>query len=511
MGVVVVKVLRKVSDERKIFIGTAFFINKTTLVTARHVIQYAGDNDIYLRELPDGGDLLIPKDSITICNERDVAFFKTVREFRIEQVQISNEQIDLGSEVEIKGYYKIDEGVKVYKHHVSALSNAQYTFELQGHLTEGLSGSPVFVNNKIVGIAQAISRDKNITYIIPISECCCDPEMELLDNSLLKKLVNEALGNNIEVLQRIAYSVLPKEHNQILPNTVSEIIDVVGNSEDSNRPNNIPILCLAKILNSKIQSDELSKWIEHTKVTKLADGEELNCISNKLDNFYHILIEVLISSQNISNSSILVWEDKIFKEGVISYQNVILKEGIDLKSSVDIASFLDELMLFLNKFSNPNNLLLEFILPKKLLEEDISLWPTTQANTLASKYRLIYRFQERMVNYADYATSWKANWQETYENDNKLQTLGATSSIVEVEEDKQKINRTTKSLITGFPISEVDISRKIYEFGTSVIISPSNKLTEEELKLFNEWFREAFKDVKIEEVVEKINDFCLNN
>lgn len=286
---------------------------------------------------------------------------------------------------------------------------------------------------------------------------------------------------------------------------------MVSQSKDYEHKSNVPILCLAKIVNSKMQDSELAKWIEDTKRFKLLEGEVLECISNTLDNFYHILIEVLINNQDVRNATIQVWEDKIYKKDIIFYQNVISDEGIDLKNSQDIAKFLDKLIDFLKKFSNPNNLLLEFILPKKLLDEDINLWKTSVGESLSSKYRFIHRFQERVVNYASYQQSWIANWQETYEGDNKLKRLGAVSLVLKSEDEKEHINRTTKAIITAFPISQTDIFNKLYEYGASIVISPSSVLNESELQAFNEWFLREFQEVKIEEIVEKINDFCVNN
>jgi len=401
----------------------------------------------------------------------------------------------------------------------------ELSISLDDSIEQGYSGSAIYSESSGYVFAIAISRYnqthadaisikylkdiwKEMPFDLLIEGSVLDEEEA--DKEFLKGLANTIFGNNIEIFQRIVYSILPKAHNEILPNTIDKIIEVVAESKDVNREN-IPILCLAKILNTNIQDDKLSEWIERREIIELSEGEELNCISNKLDSFYNILIEVIVNNGDINNSTILVWEDKIFKEDAILYQNVILEEGINLKNSEEIAQFLDRLMLFLNKFSNPNNLLLEFILPKVLLKEEINLWRTSIGESLSSKYRLIYRFHERVENYASYQKSWVANWKETYEDDNKLKKLGAISLILDSAQDKESINRTTKAIITAFPIADTDIFHKIYEHGASILIAPSSTLNKEELELFNAWFLEKFKDLKIEEMVVKLNDFCVNH
>ena len=154
------------------FSGTAFFIDQTTLVTAKHVILSRSGkiyDSIYISDTIDGGTVPITP---TLC-KRDIAILKVQKRFDIPTVPFSY-NLQEGIEVKVWGFHDKVGSKRSFIHHVSGYLNTQHTYELQSHLTKGLSGSPVFFENKICGIAQAISSKKNLTYIIPITEICYD-------------------------------------------------------------------------------------------------------------------------------------------------------------------------------------------------------------------------------------------------------------------------------------------------------------------------------------------------
>jgi len=517
-------------------IGTGFVVYKNNnlsyLVTCAHVVDACGEDSLLVEEKEASLVAIGTDDNIDLA----VILVEDLDSVALKLSTISvYETMPFG----LKGFKEyINEGYKFEKLHGLIKKSSQIktkngaTIDIHelslasgDSIEPGYSGSAIYSQRSRYVFAVAINRSNtthadaiSIKYLKDIwkdmpSDLLIESSIldeESLDKEYFVRLVNGIFKDTIEVFQRIVYSVLPKSYNTILPNTINEIVDVVMESKDINR-GNIPILCLANILNTKLQDDVLSEWIERKKNRELLETEELRCIPNELDDFYNILIEVIVNNESINNSTILVWEDKVFKKGVNSYQNVILEEGINLEDVTEIALFLDKLILFLNKFSNPNNLLLEFILPKVLLKEEISLWKTSSGDTLSSKYRLIYRFHERVENYASYHKSWIANWKETYEDNNKLKKLGDIGLKLDTVEEQERINRTTKAIITAFPIADTDIFHKIYEHGTSILIAPASTLNQEELILFNTWFLEEFKDTKVEDMVVKINDFCVNN
>jgi len=160
------------------FNGTAFFIDEFTLVTAQHVVVNNEGiiyNNIYLSDTPSGG--IVSIDKVKVC-KRDIAILTIKNRFNIERIQFTN-TITIGDTVEICGFHDKDGSRNIKVHNISGYLNRTNTFELQNHLSGGLSGSPVLLNGKVCGITQAINSNKNITYVIPIIECCS----KIIENS----------------------------------------------------------------------------------------------------------------------------------------------------------------------------------------------------------------------------------------------------------------------------------------------------------------------------------------
>ncbi len=158
------------------FNGTAFFIDEHTLVTAKHVVLNRDDEvypDIYLTNMPDGG--MTPVTEVIEC-KRDMVVLKVKKAFEIDAVTFSDE-LNEGDTVNVRGFYDHTSSQKSYKNHVSGYVNRENTYELQNHLTHGLSGSPVFLEGDICGVTKAINSAKNLTYVIPITELCVEIDL----------------------------------------------------------------------------------------------------------------------------------------------------------------------------------------------------------------------------------------------------------------------------------------------------------------------------------------------
>ena len=158
------------------FNGTAFFIDEHTLVSAKHVVLDRDDKvytNINLSNMPDGG--VTPVAEVVEC-KRDMVVLKVKKAFEIDAVTFTDE-LNEGDEVNVRGFYDGDSSQKSYENHVSGYINRENTYELQNHLTHGLSGSPVFLAGHICGVTKAINSSKNLTYVIPIKELCVDVQM----------------------------------------------------------------------------------------------------------------------------------------------------------------------------------------------------------------------------------------------------------------------------------------------------------------------------------------------
>ena len=184
------------------FNGTAFFIDEHTLVTAKHVVL---DHDtkvytnIYLSNMPDGG--VTPVAEVIEC-KRDIVLLKVKKAFKIDAVTFTD-KLNEGEEVNVRGFYDADSSQKSYENHVSGYLNRENTYELQNHLTHGLSGSPVFLDGNICGVTKAINSFKNLTYVIPITELCVDMEMS---ESKSKKVYDDG-SFSLGILKKIYKSL----------------------------------------------------------------------------------------------------------------------------------------------------------------------------------------------------------------------------------------------------------------------------------------------------------------
>jgi len=162
------------------FNGTAFFIDEHTLVTAKHVVLDRDDKlytNINLSNMPDGG--VTPVAEVVEC-KRDMVVLKVKKAFEIDTVTFTD-KLNEGDKVNIRGFYDGDSSQKSYENHVSGYLNRENTYELQNHLTHGLSGSPVFLAGHICGVTKAINSSKNLTYVIPIKELCVDVKMSKIE------------------------------------------------------------------------------------------------------------------------------------------------------------------------------------------------------------------------------------------------------------------------------------------------------------------------------------------
>lgn len=174
-NVIVVKIIRKDSSNIKKFTGTAFFIDNYTLVTARHVVEASIEKgyQLYLSEIPNGGNLLLSHNLIKLCDERDMAVITLKKWFDIPKVSFFD-KLNIGLDVKVIGYHNENGSINIYDQKISGYMNESHTYEIQESRTHGLSGSPILVDGQVCGIAYAINSIKNITYIIPISELCYD-------------------------------------------------------------------------------------------------------------------------------------------------------------------------------------------------------------------------------------------------------------------------------------------------------------------------------------------------
>jgi len=194
MNIAVVRVL--IEDR---FIGTAFFINNHTLITAKHVIEKAlvQEKKITLDDMPNKGNLTISSKLITGCTHVDIAIIELERNYNITPL-IFNNNIEVGSKVTIYGYKNQNGEINQQSKEITGFTNNQDNiFESGGYISKGYSGSPVILDNKLCGITISRSKEENITYIIPISKACIIHDEKKINSSSIKHETNYNAIHNI--------------------------------------------------------------------------------------------------------------------------------------------------------------------------------------------------------------------------------------------------------------------------------------------------------------------------
>lgn len=183
MTELIVRLFAKNPDPEKKdkFLGTAFLINDHYLLTARHVIEayreeFNHDKELlYLTNGPWNGHVSIidifPHDIDSI----DVALLRLKLSNSKPTIYLPLTRVKglKGQKVTIPGFKDAENDSSDFEHRISSEMSEYSTLALQNKDQHGKSGSPVILNNEIVGIFYARSdhpnplKDENETYIHP--------------------------------------------------------------------------------------------------------------------------------------------------------------------------------------------------------------------------------------------------------------------------------------------------------------------------------------------------------
>lgn len=409
--------------------------------------------------------------------------------------------------------------------------NAKYSsIRIEGVAVEkGTSGGVVYIEslNGVVGIVQAREKHDNHTNAIrwenffdnlepedirDIGLQLIDNKSDKLDTTIIKQALLQKKYTTIEI-QKMAYRTLPIKSKKVLSKSVEKIIDELVDIEDYESSKNIPILCFAIELNSRVGDRDIGRWIRYAKGYFGID--ELRCQERKLKDEYNILIEISISNRNITNATIQIFENTMVTKEGNSYESIDIDcskcKDINLENKEDIKKFSDELLNYLEKFEDPEKILLEFVLPQEIIDIDIKSWECSEGYKIAEMYSFVYRLQERFVNYDRYKRYWKSHW-STYSN-SKCKTLKESGHYIDTPKNI-KINRTVSfqktCIVTKFSIIDTDIFERVLKFGISILISPRFFEKKEDLEKFNHYFRKEIDKIEVQNSVKEINDLFAN-
>lgn len=288
MDIVVVRILIEDSYGKRRFNGTAFFVDNYTLITAKHVVASSINKGykIYLSDIPDGGNLLVPLDDIELC-KRDIAVISVKREFNISVLGFTDE-LKVESQVKLIGYHNEDGAINFYDQNISGYTNTEHTYEIQDARTNGLSGSPVILDGKVCGIAQAISSKKGVTYIIPISEC----SLPIIQNKIEKKNPYSRYDEDMYIAKMLDNShfriILSRRYSKI--SSYEKKVEAVFSQQDFN------------IKTLRIQKYDFNILDELAKLFDISDKKSIESkLYNKLKESNKYLL-VIKNFEDIDNS-----------------------------------------------------------------------------------------------------------------------------------------------------------------------------------------------------------------
>ncbi len=345
----IVRVWSDDSTNNRVFNGTAFFIDNFRLVTAKHVVE--GIDNIYLNEMPNGGILRVSEKDITLY-ERDIAVINLKKSYEIDKKEFA-QNLPKDLDVEIHGYFDETSELNKFSHKISGYLNEHHTFSIQQYTSKGMSGSPVFYEGKICGIVQARDKDKNITYIIPISELCIELEMiestDIVDrlftnlnkvNAIPQMVITSATTNRLKYINAIKAKECSKDTYHVALPTGNLEKDALLVVEITDRPDSFFDVShtqiketrdrLAKIsrLDAIISQIGVSKKIldDAVNFTNMGQDEKIKLIAKRVE------AKVVDNKLNLPENFPLSVKSIIIKfvesEDVIDIKNELKHSGI---------------------------------------------------------------------------------------------------------------------------------------------------------------------------------------
>lgn len=171
LQIAVVKLIHKSTKE---LIGTAFFINKSIMISVKHNFTNHSWKDVVVRGAwPGGGDRRIDKPKDHPDEEVDICLFSLMKDINMKKfIRISKHKRNIlskGDRVDILGYANESNELECRQLEVIAHEGV-FNYEVLGSsIPLGYSGGPALFNNELVGVTIARHSDQNKTYIIRLS------------------------------------------------------------------------------------------------------------------------------------------------------------------------------------------------------------------------------------------------------------------------------------------------------------------------------------------------------
>lgn len=188
------------------FVGTGFFIDNNKIMTARHVIDDNQNDTVYISDMPDKSIMKLCYDNI-ISLKRDIDILIMPDEYSVEIYDIDfSMDIKKTQAVSILGYVDAEQSMYNIQSKITGKSNIHKLYSLRGQIGSGMSGSPVIIKDKIIGIVQATDRNKNISYFIPLKTAYNDI-INIISNNLNSKIIPKNIYCRLNRESQVFYIV----------------------------------------------------------------------------------------------------------------------------------------------------------------------------------------------------------------------------------------------------------------------------------------------------------------
>lgn len=297
--------------------GTGFLLNNQIALTAFHVVKECSSNEIFAYFNNNGNPQTATLHSLSIekYKKLDVALLSFADEFKCQNfIECADKELKVGDNWESRGFpaAKIETGTNLFgeankiNQILQVLQNDKINlhldFQLKFNSYAGLSGAPLIVENKIVGIINVelleIGQAKEIHALSLkyFKELLINVGVEVLniistndsqEDVSGTELWNETIKSDIRTIQQKINDVCI-DYSEI--KTKKYFRDIVSGLTETKRYNDRDIAAMKFRIFEQCQ-DELISFVERRETTSLSPNEIEQLIENYTNKAEYIITE----------------------------------------------------------------------------------------------------------------------------------------------------------------------------------------------------------------------------
>ena len=168
----VVRLSKRPELNKDSFIGTAFFVSPTRLLTCKHVVQKADESKgeaVYVHGAAADGQPKIDWNNVQIHETRDAALLTLYQPSVVKHaIRTCDDTVGIGDDITLTGYTDCSGQLHVCPRKISSHEPLVDDYIADIFISTGMSGGPALKNGRLVGLVQARDKDKNVTYVVPL-------------------------------------------------------------------------------------------------------------------------------------------------------------------------------------------------------------------------------------------------------------------------------------------------------------------------------------------------------